>query len=199
MLTYERSTVSISGLPPRKLPRTKMLNLGVFTVVRRSLRHASSSTKLQIPGLGRGRSKRPAGLSVSPFLPRFRGRGGLCPSGQPCRPLCVPLLSVPTGDARHPTSHQHQRRSKSLLPCPEPHLEAVLQAGPLLTAAAFRAQNQMVPELAASKKALVQRLRTTKVSGRVPAPLLTRLLRACFDAEQRCRCRPGRRTSSTRR
>ena len=44
----------------------------------------------------------------------------------------------------------------------------------LLTAAAFRAQNQMVPELAASKKALVQRLRTTKVRRRLPAPLPAR-------------------------
>ena len=33
----------------------------------------------------------------------------------------------------------------------------------------FRAQNQMVPELAASKKALVQRLRTTKVRRRLAA------------------------------
>jgi len=44
---------------------------------------------------------------------------------------------------------------------------------PLLTAA-VRAQNQMVPELAASKKALVQRLRTTKVRRRLPAPLPAR-------------------------
>ena len=28
MLTYESSKVSISALPPRKFPRTKMLNLG---------------------------------------------------------------------------------------------------------------------------------------------------------------------------
>ena len=42
MLTYERSKVSISVLPPRKLPRTKMLNLGVLRYRNREQASAGS-------------------------------------------------------------------------------------------------------------------------------------------------------------
>ena len=66
MLTYESSKVSISALPPRKFPRTKMLNLGVLRYYCGLSRSISNSA---IPAAQRAA----AGRQNPPLLGKKRG------------------------------------------------------------------------------------------------------------------------------